>query len=101
LLIRPAGAHPGWGVQAGFGLQLAGFAVTPMIGVNDTSDEIFTMANAQQLVAFAASNHLAWLSMWSGTRDQECPGGPQPSAEPTCSSIVQFPDAFMTALGAF
>ena len=34
-------------------------AVTPMIGVNDTSDEIFTVANAQQLVALAASKHLA------------------------------------------
>jgi hypothetical protein len=76
-------------------------AVTPMIGVNDTSDEIFTVASAQQLVAFAASKHLAWLSMWSGARDQECPGGAQPSAEPTCSSIVQSPHAFMTALGAF
>ena len=29
-------------------------AVTPMIGVNDTSDEVFTVANAQQLAAFAA-----------------------------------------------
>jgi hypothetical protein len=76
-------------------------AVTPMIGVNDTSDEVFTLANAQQLVAFAASKHLAWLSMWSAGRDQECPGGAQPSAEPTCSSIVQSPDAFMTALGAY
>ena len=76
-------------------------AVTPMIGVNDTSDEIFTVANAQQLAAFAASKHLAWLSMWSAGRDQECPGGAQPSAEPTCSSIVQSPGAFMTALGAY
>jgi Cellulose binding domain/Glycosyl hydrolases family 18 len=76
-------------------------AVTPMIGVNDTSDEIFTLANAQQLVAFAQSKHLAWLSMWSAGRDQECSGGAQPSAEPTCSSIVQSPDAFMTALGAY
>jgi hypothetical protein len=76
-------------------------AVTPMIGVNDTSDEIFTVASAQQLVAFAASKHLAWLSMWSAARDQPCPGGAQPSAEPTCSSIAQSPDAFMTALGAF
>jgi hypothetical protein len=49
----------------------------------------------------AACKHLAWLSMWSAGRDQECPGGAQPSAEPTCSSIVQSPDAFMTALGTF
>ena len=76
-------------------------AVTPMIGVNDTSDEIFTVANAQQLAAFAASKHLAWLSMWSAARDTECPGGAASSAEPTCSSIVQAPDAFMDALGAY
>jgi Cellulose binding domain len=76
-------------------------AVTPMIGVNDTSDEIFTVANAQQLVAFAASKHLAWLSMWSAGRDQECAGGAESFAEPTCSSIAQTPDAFMDALGAY
>ncbi len=76
-------------------------AVTPMIGVNDTSDEIFTVANAQQLATFAASKHLAWLSMWSAARDTECPGGALSYAQPTCSSIVQAPDAFMGALGAY
>ena len=76
-------------------------AVTPMIGVNDTSDEIFTVADAQQLATFAASKHLAWLSMWSAARDTECPGGALSYAQPTCSSIVQAPDAFMGALGAY
>jgi Cellulose binding domain len=76
-------------------------AVTPMIGVNDTSDEIFTVASAQQLAAFATSKHLAWLSMWSAARDTECPGGAVSYAQPTCSSIVQAPDAFAGALGAF
>ncbi|MGH3212664.1 MAG: chitinase, partial [Trebonia sp.] len=76
-------------------------AVTPMIGVNDTSDEIFTVANAQQLAAFAAGKHLAWLSMWSAARDTECPGGAQSFAQPTCSSIVAAPDEFMDTLGAY
>jgi hypothetical protein len=76
-------------------------AVTPMIGVNDTSDEIFTPANARQLVAFAQSKHLAWLSMWSAGRDQECRGGAANFAEPTCSSVIQTPDAFMDAFGAY
>jgi Cellulose binding domain len=75
-------------------------AVTPMIGVNDTSDEVFTLANAQQLAAFAASKHLAWLSMWSAARDTQCPGGAQSYASPTCSGLVQAPHAFMGALGA-
>jgi hypothetical protein len=76
-------------------------AVTPMIGVNDTSDEVFTVANAQQLAAFAASKHLAWLSMWSAARDTECPGGAQSFAQPTCSSIAAAPDQFMETLGAY
>ena len=76
-------------------------AVTPMIGVNDTSDEIFTVANAQQLVAFAASKHLAWLSMWSAARDAECSGGAADFASPTCSSIVQTPDQFTDTFGAY
>lgn len=74
-------------------------AVTPMIGMNDTADEIFTVADARQLASFDASKHLAWLSMWSARRDAECPGGAQSFAQPTCSSIVQSPDAFMDALG--
>lgn len=76
-------------------------AVTPMIGVNDTSDEIFTVADAQQLATFAAGKHLAWLSMWSAARDTECDGGAQGFAQPTCSGIVQSPDAFADALGAY
>jgi hypothetical protein len=76
-------------------------AVTPMIGQNDEADEVFTLADAQQLAAFAASKHLAWLSMWSAGRDQECPGGADSNAQPTCSGVVQSADAFMKALGAY
>jgi Cellulose binding domain len=92
-------------VATAFGISDAAawpmIAVTPMIGVNDTSDEIFTVANAQQLVAFAASKHLAWLSMWSGARDAQCSGGAQSFASPTCSSVIQSPHAFADALGAY
>jgi Cellulose binding domain/Glycosyl hydrolases family 18 len=76
-------------------------AVTPMIGQNDQADEVFTIADAQQLEAFAAAKHLAWLSMWSAGRDQECPGGVDTSAEPTCSGIVQTPLQFMETLGRY
>ena len=34
-------------------------AVTPMIGQNDQADEVFTIADAQQLEAFAAAKHPA------------------------------------------
>ncbi|GCD45611.1 sugar hydrolase [Streptomyces paromomycinus] len=76
-------------------------AVTPMIGVNDVQKEIFTVEDAKELVKFAQSKHLGWLSMWSATRDKACPGGPQNSAQPTCSSVAQKPLDFTKALGAY
>ncbi|MFE2104734.1 cellulose binding domain-containing protein [Kitasatospora sp. NPDC059463] len=76
-------------------------AVTPMIGVNDVASEVFTVADAKQLADFAKSKHLAWLSMWSGTRDKACEGGAKPYADASCSSIVQQPLEFTRALGAY
>ncbi|MCL2550952.1 MAG: cellulose binding domain-containing protein [Actinomycetia bacterium] len=76
-------------------------AVTPMIGVNDVSAETFTVADATKLVAFARTQHLAWLSMWSATRDKQCSGGAQSWADPTCSSVVQSPGAFSQALAGY
>ncbi|AUG77477.1 sugar hydrolase [Kitasatospora sp. MMS16-BH015] len=76
-------------------------AVTPMIGVNDVSSEVFTVADAKQLAAFAGGKHLAWLAMWSGTRDKPCAGGAKPYADASCSSIDQQPLDFTRALGAY
>lgn len=76
-------------------------AVTPMIGVNDVASEIFTVDDAAQLVSFAKAKGLGWLSMWSATRDKQCPGGAKPSADATCSSIVQGESAFSKAFGAY
>ncbi|MFK0262895.1 chitinase [Streptomyces angustmyceticus] len=76
-------------------------AVTPMIGVNDVQNEVFKADDATQLVKFAKGKHLAWLSMWSATRDQACPGGAGTSAQPTCSSVEQRPLAFTKAFGAY
>jgi hypothetical protein len=76
-------------------------AVTPMIGVNDVASEIFKVDDATQLVNFAKSKGLGWLSMWSATRDKQCPGGAKNSADATCSSIVQGSNAFTKAFGAY
>ncbi|MFD8751542.1 cellulose binding domain-containing protein [Kitasatospora sp. NPDC059577] len=76
-------------------------AVTPMIGVNDVATEVFTVADAKQLAEFAKTKHLAWLAMWSGTRDKACEGGAKAYADATCSSIVQQPLDFTRALGAY
>ncbi|GAA3838858.1 glycoside hydrolase family 18 protein [Streptomyces chiangmaiensis] len=76
-------------------------AVTPMIGVNDVSSEIFKVDDAAQLVGFAKSKGLGGLSMWSATRDKQCEGGAKPTADATCSSVVQDRFAFSRAFAAF
>jgi chitinase len=50
-----------------FGWQQLG--VTPMIGTNDVTTEVFTLADAQLLEDFARDKGLGMLSMWSLTRD--------------------------------
>ncbi|MFD5078305.1 cellulose binding domain-containing protein [Streptomyces sp. NPDC058371] len=76
-------------------------AVTPMLGVNDVASEIFKVDDATQLVNFAKSKGLGWLSMWSATRDKQCAGGAKNSADAACSSIVQDGNAFSKAFGAY
>ena len=76
-------------------------AVTPMIGLNDNTSETFTLDNASSLVSFAQSRHLAWLSFWSATRDQPCPGGSTGYAQPTCSSVDQSPGAYGQAMSGY
>ncbi len=69
-----------------------------MIGVNDVVTEIFKVDDATQLVDFAKSKGIGWLSMWSATRDKQCPGGTKPSADATCSSILQDPSRLLEGL---
>ena len=42
---------------------------TPMIGVNDSSNEVFSLSNASTLENFAASNGIQELSYWALGRD--------------------------------
>lgn len=43
---------------------------TPMIGQNDLSNEVFTLADAKELNQFAQKNGLGRLSIWSANRDR-------------------------------
>ncbi|MFD0368706.1 cellulose binding domain-containing protein [Streptomyces sp. NPDC059071] len=76
-------------------------AVTPMIGVNDVTSEVFRVDDATQLVDFARSKGIGWLSMWSSTRDKQCAAGAVNYADATCSSILQQPLAFTKAFAAY
>jgi chitinase len=63
--------------------------VGPLIGVNDVSSEVFTLADAQDLVNFAVGNsNITRLDMWSVARDNgSAPGINYDS--PTASGIAQ------------
>lgn len=66
----------------GFSWNMVG--VTPMIGVNDITSEVFTLADAQLLEDFARSKGLGMLSMWSIARDNP---GSLGSASATASGL--------------
>ncbi|HEX4129841.1 MAG TPA: cellulose binding domain-containing protein [Pirellulales bacterium] len=61
--------------------------ITPMIGMNDVTSEVFDEAAAQQLVTFAQQQGIGRLSMWSLNRDTS--GAAQSYVASTTSSITQ------------
>jgi hypothetical protein len=73
--------------------------VTPMLGVNDITDEVFGLTDASQLEAFAHQVGMGELSMWAATRDVQCPPG-QGSSD-TCSGVAQQSFAFSKIFSAF
>ncbi|MFF1273608.1 chitinase [Streptomyces marokkonensis] len=82
-----------------FGLSGAaawrGMALTSMIGVNDVEGETFTLEDAAQVRAFAEEKGVAWVSMWSASRDRPCDGGsPAKKAMTGCSGVSQEDGAF-------
>jgi hypothetical protein len=75
--------------------------VTPMIGVNDTNTEMFTLANASGLVSWAkGQSFINRLSFWSFARDNGgCAGAG--FASPTCSAITQNTWQFSSVFAGF
>ncbi|MCX5236554.1 chitinase [Streptomyces prunicolor] len=82
-----------------FGLSDAGawqgMALTSMLGVNDVSGETFSLSDAAQVRTFAESKEIAWVSMWSTFRDQQCESGSSDDDAATdCSGVTQTAGAF-------
>jgi carbohydrate binding protein with CBM5/12 domain len=74
--------------------------ITPMIGQNDSQGEVFTLADAQNVISFAKSHGVTELSFWSAGRDNGgCPG--QTYASPSCSGLAQNQWAFSSAFASF
>jgi hypothetical protein len=75
--------------------------VTPMIGVNDIASEVFTLADAQALANYAASDpNVVRLSMWSVARDNGNTAGAHYSS-PDSSGIAQHPYDFAAVFHHF
>jgi chitinase len=66
----------------------ARIGLTPMIGVNDSAGETFTLDDAQVVVNYALANQntVALLAFWSLGRDN---GGCAAKVSPLCSGITQ------------
>ena len=91
-------------LQHSYGIPLTQIELTPMIGVNDTSSETFTLADVDTIVSYAVANHLAGLHYWSLDRDTPCPGGGGGTASSTCNSVpgsaaLQYTNRFLGDLG--
>ncbi|MEY9889895.1 hypothetical protein ABIA31_003552 [Catenulispora sp. MAP5-51] len=71
--------------------------VTPMIGQNDDSSEVFYQADMQQLLTFAQQQHLGELAFWDVTRDgNACTGSLS-----KCTDITQTPYEFSKMIAPY
>jgi chitinase len=63
--------------------------ITPMIGLNDTAPETFTLSNASAVRSYADSHsQVDRISFWSVGRDRQC-SGTITSASDNCSGVTQ------------
>jgi len=84
-----------------YGTPYTQIELTPMIGGNDATDEIFTTANITTLSNWAKTNKIAGVHFWSLDRDKDCALG---YASATCNSYGTagtwgFTNGFLSALG--
>jgi len=76
-----------------------GLALTSMIGDNDVDNETLSLSDAAQVRTFAEGKGVAWVSMWSTFRDQQCEDDDSASddAATNCSGVTQEDGAFAEA----
>jgi len=88
-------------LHTSYGVPYNQIELTPMIGGNDATDEIFSIADVTTMSNFVLQNKLAGVHFWSFDRDKDC----APSyASPTCNTYgkagtLGFTNAFISALG--
>jgi chitinase len=82
------------------GFSATELGLTPMIGVNDSAGETWTLDNQTSLVSWARDHEVRLLAFWSVGRDNgACPGGG--AASPSCSGVAQSPFQFASLCRTF
>ncbi|MEN9398316.1 MAG: hypothetical protein RLZ81_2846 [Pseudomonadota bacterium] len=71
-------------------IPLDRIGLTAMIGVNDVTDNVFSVDDARSVARYARQSRLAGLHYWSLDRDTPCPDA-QVKVSATCSSLNQVP----------
>ncbi len=74
--------------------------ISSMNGDTDESDETVSLANFQQILTFAETEHLARLTFWAVNRDRPCTNGLSTQAG-SCSGIDQAAFAFTDLLSEY
>ena len=112
---NPAGKMGDYAIQAGEALkaQLATvytgrsdaelyrmIGITPMIGINDNSVEIFTTADATKVLNWANTKSIGRIAMWSLNRDFQC-ATPSNFTGNYCSGVTQSPMQFSSIWKGF
>lgn len=79
-------------VERKYKVPLAQIALTPMIGVNDVVENVYTLGDAQLNAEAVQRLGLAGLHFWSLDRDKPC-GRPLTGADGNCSTMPDVPAA--------
>jgi chitinase len=89
------------GLPSSAGAAWGHLGVTPMLGVNDVSDERLTTGDAREVAAFVNKHGIPRVSVWSLNRDSECGGAFAKTGvvSNTCSGVIQKPLEFTNIFG--
>ena len=89
-------------LHTSYGIPYNQIELTPMIGQNDSTPDIFQVADIATVSNFVTANGLAGLHFWSFDRDVDCPYSSS-GASANCNGVgnagtLGYTDGFFTAL---
>ena len=83
-------------VHVKYGIPMNRIELTPMIGVNDVTANVFTLDDAVMIARFVRDRGLGGLHFWSLDRDARCAQGEAPGASPACNTHDSVPSLAYT-----